>query len=98
MPLRLPDSPSTRSRKRCRSGSRNTGRAAPTGALARTKCERSLGTTGAEVEFLALALGVIIVGVAIVLFRNHRPRGLNSGIDDFAARRDALAPDGSPRT
>ena len=49
-------------------------------------------------EFLALALGVIIVGVAIVLFRNRRPRGLNSGIDDFAARRDALAPDGSPRT
>ena len=49
-------------------------------------------------EFLALALGVIIVGVAVVLFRNRRHHGLNAGIDDFAARRDALAPDGSPRT
>ena len=49
-------------------------------------------------EFLALALGVIVVGVTIVLLRHRRPRGLHSGIEDFAARRDALAPDGPPRT
>ncbi len=49
-------------------------------------------------EFLALALGVIIVGVTIVLLRNRRPRGLHSGIEDFAARREALAPDAAPRT
>jgi hypothetical protein len=49
------------------------------------------------VEFLALALGVIIVGVTIVLLRHRRPRGLNAGIDDFAARRRALDPDGPPR-
>ncbi len=49
-------------------------------------------------EFLGLALGVIIVGVTIVMIRNRRPRGLQAGIDEFAARRDALAPDGPPRT
>ncbi len=49
-------------------------------------------------EFLALALGVIIVGVTIVLLRNRRPRGLNSGIEEFAARQKALAPDAAPRT
>ena len=49
-------------------------------------------------EFLALALGVVIIGVTVVMVRNRRPRGLQAGIDEFAARRDALAPDGSPRT
>ena len=49
-------------------------------------------------EFLALALGLIVIGVTVVLVRNRRPRGLNSGIEDFAARRKALAPDGPPRT
>ena len=49
-------------------------------------------------EFLGIALGVIIIGVAIVLFRHRSPRGLNASIDDFAARREALAPDGPPRT
>ena len=49
-------------------------------------------------EFLALALAVIIVGVTIVLLRHRRPRGLNASIDDFAARRQALDPDGPPRT
>ena len=49
-------------------------------------------------EFLALALGVIIVGVTIVLLRNRPSRGLHSGIEDFAARREALAPDAAPRT
>jgi hypothetical protein len=50
------------------------------------------------VEFLALALGVIIIGVTIVLLRHRHPKGLNAGIDDFAARRQALDPDGPPRT
>lgn len=49
-------------------------------------------------EFLAIALGVIVVGVTIVLIRHHSPRGLNASIDDFAQRREALAPDGPPRT
>ena len=49
-------------------------------------------------EFLALALGVIIVGVTIVLLRHRHPKGLNASIDDFAARRQALDPDGPPRT
>ena len=50
------------------------------------------------VEFLALAVGLIVLGVSVVLFRHRRPTGLNAGIDDFAARRDALAPSGPPRT
>jgi hypothetical protein len=49
------------------------------------------------VEFLALALGLIVVGVTIVLIRHRRPGGLNASIDDFAARRQALDPD-APRT
>lgn len=49
-------------------------------------------------EFLGLALGVIIIGVAIVLYRHRSPRGLNASIDDFAKRRAALAPDAPPRT
>jgi hypothetical protein len=48
-------------------------------------------------EFLALALGLIIVGVTIVLIRHRHPKGLNASIDDFAARRQALDPDGPPR-
>jgi len=49
------------------------------------------------VEFLALALALIVVGVSIVLLRHRRPGGINAGIDDFAARRQALDPDGPPR-
>ena len=49
-------------------------------------------------EFLALALGLIVVGVTIVMVRHRNPSGLNAGIDDFAARRQALDPDGPPRT
>ncbi len=49
-------------------------------------------------EFLGLALAVIVIGAAIVLFRHRRPRGLSAGIDDFAKRRNALAPDAPPRT
>jgi hypothetical protein len=49
------------------------------------------------VEFLALALGLIVIGVTIVLLRHRRPGGLHASIDDFAARREALDPD-APRT
>jgi hypothetical protein len=48
-------------------------------------------------EFLALALGLIVIGVTIVMLRHRRPSGLSAGIDDFAARRQALDPD-APRT
>ena len=48
-------------------------------------------------EFLALALGLIVIGVTIVLLRHRRPRGMSAGIDDFAARREALDPDAPPR-
>lgn len=47
-------------------------------------------------EFLGLAGGLMVLGVSIVLFRHRRPSGLKAGIEDFAARRDALAPDGDP--
>lgn len=49
-------------------------------------------------EFLALALGLIVIGVTIVMVRHRGPSGLNASIDDFAARREALAPDPPPRT
>ena len=71
---------------------------APTGASARRACDPSWPRTGADVEFLALALALIVVGVTIVLLRHRRPGGINAGIDDFAARRQALDPDGPPRT
>jgi hypothetical protein len=49
------------------------------------------------VEFLGLALVVIVVGVTIVMLRHRRPTGVNASIDDFAARRQALDPD-APRS
>ena len=49
-------------------------------------------------EFLALALVLIVIGVTIVKVRHRRPSGLNAGIDDFAARRRALDPDEPRRT
>jgi hypothetical protein len=44
------------------------------------------------VEFLILAVGLIAVGVSIVVLRNRRPTGIDAGIADFEARREALAP------
>ncbi len=44
-------------------------------------------------EFLILAVGLIAVGVLIVILRNRRPTGIDAGIADFEARRQALAPD-----
>ena len=48
-------------------------------------------------EFLGLALVLIVVGVTIVMVRHRRPTGINASIDDFAARREALDPD-APRS
>ena len=36
-------------------------------------------------EFLALAGGLMVLGVSVVLFRHRRPSGLKAGIEDFAA-------------
>jgi hypothetical protein len=44
------------------------------------------------VEFLFLAVVLIAIGVLIVVMRNRRPTGFDSGIADFEARRQALAP------
>lgn len=43
-------------------------------------------------EFLILAVALIAIGVLIVVLRNRRPTGIDSGIADFEARRQALAP------
>ncbi len=67
-----------------------------TGGPARTMCDRS-EPNGADVEFLGLALVLIVVGVTIVMLRHRRPTGINASIDDFAARREALDPD-APRS
>jgi hypothetical protein len=44
------------------------------------------------VEFLFLAVVLIAIGVLIVVMRNRRPTGFDSGIADVEARRQALAP------
>jgi hypothetical protein len=44
------------------------------------------------VEFLILAVALIVIGVVIVVVRNRRPTGIDAGIADFEARRQALAP------
>jgi hypothetical protein len=44
------------------------------------------------VEFLILAVALIAIGVMIVVLRNRRPTGIDAGIADFEARRQALAP------
>jgi len=49
------------------------------------------------VEFLILAMALIAVGVAVVVVRNRRPRGFDSGIADFEAQRKAIAPQDSDR-
>ncbi len=67
-----------------------------TGGPVRARCARS-ERNGADVEFLGLALVLIVVGVTIVMLRHRRPTGVNASIDDFAARRQALDPD-APRS
>lgn len=46
-----------------------------------------------QVEFLILAVVLIAIGVLVVVVRNRRPTGIDAGIADFEARRQALAPD-----
>gem|GEM_PF-2464827 len=43
-------------------------------------------------EFLLLAVGVIIVGVVVVVARNRRPTGMDASIDHFERRLEAIAP------
>jgi hypothetical protein len=50
------------------------------------------------VEFLILALALIVVGVAIVVVRNRRPTGIDAGISDFEQKRQALAPESTRPT
>jgi hypothetical protein len=49
------------------------------------------------VEFLILAVVLIAIGVLIVILRNRRPTGIDAGIADFEARRQALAPSSEER-
>lgn len=46
--------------------------------------------------FLLLAIGVAAVGIAALYLRSRSPRSVHSGVDDFEARMNALAPDGQP--
>ena len=48
-------------------------------------------------EFLILAVVLIAIGVLIVVLRNRRPTGIDAGIADFEARRQALAPQDDER-
>jgi len=42
--------------------------------------------------FLLLALAICVVGYGIVHLRHRTPTSMDSSIDTFAAKRDALAP------
>jgi hypothetical protein len=46
--------------------------------------------------FLLLAVGVAALGITALWARGRSPRSVNSGVDDFNARMDALAPDDQP--
>ncbi|MGZ8734627.1 MAG: hypothetical protein ACXW2C_00115 [Acidimicrobiia bacterium] len=43
-------------------------------------------------EYLLLALGLIVGGVAIVMFRNRRPTGIDASIEEFEQSLEAIAP------
>lgn len=43
--------------------------------------------------FLLLAVVVAALGILVLWLRGRSPRSVHSGVDDFAARMDALAPD-----
>ncbi len=42
--------------------------------------------------FLLVALVVVVVGVVVLVFRNREPRSMESGIDAYERRREALRP------
>jgi hypothetical protein len=43
--------------------------------------------------FLLLAVGVAALGILALWARGRSPRSVHSGVDDFNARMDALAPE-----
>lgn len=47
-------------------------------------------------EYLLFAFVLSVVGVAAVAIRHRRPRGIDAGIEEFEARRRALAPEVVP--
>jgi len=47
-------------------------------------------------EYLLFAFVLSVVGVAVVALRHRRPRGIDAGIEEFEARRRALAPEPVP--
>lgn len=46
--------------------------------------------------FLLLAVGVASLGILGLWARGRSPRSVHSGVDDFSARMDALAPERQP--
>lgn len=50
----------------------------------------------ANLLFLLLAVVVAGVGILVLWARGRSPRSVRSGVDDFSARMDALAPDRPP--
>ena len=46
--------------------------------------------------YLGIAVAVSIVGIAVLWYRNRKPRSLNSGIEEFQRELRALAPDKRP--
>jgi len=46
--------------------------------------------------YLGLAAVVTAVGCSILLIRQHKPTGVDHGIDAFRRELDALAPDRNP--
>jgi hypothetical protein len=46
--------------------------------------------------FLLLAVVVAGLGIMVLWARGRSPRSVHSGIDDFSARMEALAPDDQP--
>ncbi len=43
--------------------------------------------------FLSVAIGISLLGTLIILWRNRRPTGIESGIDEFSREMRALAPE-----
>ena len=44
-------------------------------------------------EYLLIVVVVSVVGIAILLLRNRKPRSMDAGINEFENRRRALDPD-----
>jgi hypothetical protein len=49
------------------------------------------------VEYLLLALGLIIGGIAIVMFRNRRSTGIDASIEEFEQSLEAIKPPREPQ-